>query len=111
MRSVAACMAPNGTWINCTIILNQSNPLSGLQQTDTTNFPAIGFIIYAVAIIGAFGFFRIVNYPPLLALSYTAFVGVLVSIILVASGWATHSIVDVSISLTGGAIFLLWFFR
>lgn len=108
----SACTSPtNGSWINCTITFNATNPFASIQKTDTTNFSGIGLLIYLVILIGAFGFFKIVNNPPLLSFSYSAFMSLLIAIILVYFQWAQNSLVDIAISIMGIAIVLMFLFR
>ena len=97
-------------WVNCSITLNNTNPMGGVFQTVKTNFPPLFGLMWFAIVIFAFGLFRLFN-PTALSAAYASFMAMIVAAVMINYNVLGSFFMDMSVGLFILSIAILFLFK
>ena len=107
----SACTNSTGSWVNCTVTINESKPLASLFADNQANGPWFFWLWYVSIYIGVVVITRIAHQEGTASFAYAAFSGVIIAILFKSYGWIGGTAVAVSLAVMVLTIVVLYLFR
>lgn len=108
-HAINACTnSTTHAWINCTVTLNQSSPITGVFQADKVNGSWFFTFMWFTILVSVSFVFLLFNPNKIIALSYSAVFSVILTIVFRSYQLVPPSLVDVSLSYLGLVVIVMW---